>query len=208
MISELEGWLHTDTQKEAFKSLEKLDEILSLIPTDVYQWKWALIVLHNCAQAFMVLALEGTNQVEVVKNRKEYAECLNKLSQGEEMDDEMKKKLSSTQLDYFLNLYSKIKDTNNTPFLWRKNEFQSTDEQDDAMALLNEYRNEFIHFSPGSWGIELSGIPRICASAMDVIRFMINNGNFMYQFSDAEKVRIQDLITSIDQKFGAVGYGK
>jgi len=205
MISDSERWMHTDTLKEAYKSLEKLDETLSLLPTDVYQWKWALIILHNCAQAFMVLALEGTSQIDVVKNRKEYADCLYKLSQGKEMDEDMKKTLSIPQLDYFLKLYCKIKDTNNTQLFWSNTKFHSTKEHDDAMNLLNEYRNQFIHFLPCSWGIKLSDLPLICVAVMGFVQYMINDlGNFMYRFNDEEQGQIQNLVISINDKLKVI----
>lgn len=208
MMPDSKEMLRTDTTKEAFKSLEKLDETLLLATSDVYQWKWAIIILHNCMQAFMVLVLEGTNQIDVVKNRDKYANCLYKLSQNIEMDAEMKKILSDTQLDFFLKLYSKIKDSSNTQQLWNDSLFVATEEQDDAMELLNDYRNQFIHFLPCSWGIELSGLTYIFISVMSVIQFMIRNGNFMYKFEDEEKRQIQRYITSIHLKLGVVGHGE
>ena len=102
MMPDSEKWLRTDTTKEAFKSLEKLDATLSLIPTDVYQWKWAIIILHNCTQAFMVLALEGTNQVEVVRNRKTYLEWLQKFSKGEKVNCRLRNRIQNTQLNDFM----------------------------------------------------------------------------------------------------------
>jgi len=207
MISEFEGWLHTDTLKEAYKCLEKLDETLSLIPTDIYQWKWAVIILQNCTQSFMVLALEGTYPVEVVRNRKVYLEWVEHLSQGKKINCNIKKKIRNTQLDDFLGLYRKIKNTKNAQFIWNNTKYISTKEQNDAMKLLIEYRNQFIHFFPCSWGIELSGILFICASVMDFVQFMIKNGKFMYKFTDDEQTQIQEVIVSINYKLGAIGYG-
>lgn len=207
MIPDSKEWLRTDTTKEAFKSLEKLDETLSLVTTDAYQWKWAIIILHNCMQAFMVLALEGTNQIDVVKNRDKYADCLYKLSQNIEMDADMKKILSNAQLDFFMNLYSKIKDTSNTQQLWNDSMFVATEKQDDAMELLNDYRNQFIHFFPFSWGIELTRLSGIFVPAIALIQFMINHGIFMYKFEDEEKGLTQSLVVSINAKLEAFRYG-
>lgn len=201
-------WLRTDTTKEAFKSLEKLDETLSLIPSDVYQWKWVIIILHNCAQAFMVLALEGTNQVKVVRNKKVYLEWLDQLVKGKKVNCRIRKKIQNTQLDDFLGLYRRIKQTRNAKFIWNNTKFTSSKNQKDALILLNEFRNKFIHFLPCSWGIEISGILTTCTSAMAFIQFMINNGNFMYKFTDDEQTRIQGAVVSINDKLGAIGNGE
>ena len=146
MMPDSEKWLRTDTTKEAFKSLEKLDETLLLIPTDVYQWKWALVILHNCAQAFMVLALEGTNQVEVVRNKKVYLEWLEQFSKGKKVNCKIRERMQNPQLNDFMGLYRRIKHTKNAKFIWSNSKFTSTKNQKDALTTLNEYRNKFIHF--------------------------------------------------------------
>jgi len=60
--------LKTNSKVEAEKSLEKLEETLNLISDDIYEWKWAIIILVNCIQSFMVLELEGVDQLNVIKD--------------------------------------------------------------------------------------------------------------------------------------------
>jgi len=38
------------------------------VQEDDYNWKWAIIALHNSTQAFMVLALQGTSPLNVIKD--------------------------------------------------------------------------------------------------------------------------------------------
>lgn len=40
------------------------------------------------------------------------------------------------------------------------------------MRRLNSFRNDFIHFSPDSWSIEISGMPRICLDCLDGASFL------------------------------------
>jgi len=42
---------------------------------------------------------------------------------------------------------------------------------DDSFSRLNEYRNEFIHFTPKGWSLEMGGLPRVCLDALDLIQF-------------------------------------
>ena len=51
--------IRTNEYIEAVKALEMLEHMLSLVKKDEYHWKWAIIVLHNAMQAFMVCALKG-----------------------------------------------------------------------------------------------------------------------------------------------------
>lgn len=36
---------------------------------------------------------------------------------------------------------------------------------------LNEFRNEFIHFTPKGWALELEGLPRVALDALDLMQF-------------------------------------
>ena len=73
-------------------------------------------------------------------------------------------------LDNFLNLYGKVKDQTNFHVVGA-GPFRATGTHDDSMTRLNDYRNEFIHFTPKGWSLELAGLPRICLDALDLIQF-------------------------------------
>ena len=76
--------MRTDERNEAIKSLHKTYQFILEIREDNYNWKWAIISLHNSAQAFMVLSLKGTANFNVIRepeklfdaiqNRREYPE--------------------------------------------------------------------------------------------------------------------------------------
>jgi len=42
-----------------------------------------------------------------------------------------------------------------------------------AQDQLNNLRNEFIHFVPKGWSVELAGLPQICANCINVDEFLI-----------------------------------
>ncbi len=187
-------WLRTNAKIEAYKSLEKLDETLALIKDDVYQWKWAIIILHNCVQAFLVLTLQGTAQIDVLmdntKDRKRVKQYING-----------KLPMKYYKLDDFLNLYEKIKSTDSTQLFCCKKKFVATEDHTTAMKKIKEYRDRFVHFFPISWGLCIYGMPEIFQIVMSIIKSLINDiGNFTYQFSSEEMRAIRSFIESIDLK--------
>jgi hypothetical protein len=54
-------WLETDEREEAIAALEFLVEISSTLRTNIYRWKWVIVVLHNAVQCFMVIALRQSD---------------------------------------------------------------------------------------------------------------------------------------------------
>ena len=65
-------WMRTDERNEAIKSLHKTYQFILEIREDNYNWKWAIISLHNSAQAFMVLSLKGTANFNVIREPENY----------------------------------------------------------------------------------------------------------------------------------------
>ena len=177
--------LRTNTRIEAFKSLEKFEDTLHLVKDDVYQWKWAIIILHNCLQCFMVLILEGTNQAEVIKdNTKDKRHIVAHLSPNENWNPE------NTRLDDFGNLYAKLKSFDKDNFL--------NDECDQAVEILTLERNNFIHYFPKGLSLFTHPVPRIMFIIMDIICFILFNlGRVDYKFEEADIKIMRDRTTRI-----------
>jgi hypothetical protein len=65
---EIENWLETDEFQEAVLALQLTSEQLSHLATtgNLHHWTWVIVCLHNALQGFMVLALRGTNNINVL----------------------------------------------------------------------------------------------------------------------------------------------
>lgn len=50
--------------------------------------------------------------------------------------------------------------------------FNPNRQQDASVKKLNYFRNEFIHFMPKGWSIEVSGMPRLCSDCLGVIKHL------------------------------------
>jgi hypothetical protein len=182
-------WLRTDERKEAINSLEKTYQFILEVHNDPYNWKWVIITLHNAAQAFMVLALQGTASLNVVKDQDKWFEAI-------QLGNEYPKQQF---LLNFLKLYKDIKSENRMMQNGYSKSFPGAKETDYAMEVLNEIRNNFIHFIPCNWSLEIAWLPVICKQVLLVVEFLIlESGNVRFYDNDEfEKANLAELITRI-----------
>ncbi|MCK4447271.1 MAG: hypothetical protein KAW56_09340 [Candidatus Marinimicrobia bacterium] len=168
----MEKYLRTNIENEAALSLEILSEQIPKVKIDLYRWKWVILFLHNTLQNFMVLALRGTNNLKVV-NKKDADKWLKAYYNNEDT-------LPVCRLDNFLNLYQKIKTNSMCQYVNSKKYIPNKDE-DFYVKKLNQLRNDFIHFVPKSWSIQLVGLPGLCLDCLSIIQFLIfESGNIIF----------------------------
>jgi hypothetical protein len=182
-------WLRTDERKEAVNSLEKVYQFILEVHTDPYNWKWVIIALHNAVQAFLVLALTGTASLNVIKDREKWIEAI-------QLGNEYPKQQF---LLNFLKLYDDIKSKERMMHYGYSKSFKGSRKMDEAMKILNELRNNFIHFIPCNWCLEIAWLPLICRQVILVVEFLIlESGNVrFYENNDFEKAKLAELITKI-----------
>jgi hypothetical protein len=193
-------WLRTDETEEAISGLEMLAEICPTLTADSYRWKWAILAVHNSLQGFMVLALRHGNNLAVL--RPNIAQkWLEARREGGKYPDE--------RMDPFPNLYGKIKSDLMLCYVNGK-KFAATSDHDRAVEDLNNLRNDFIHFVPKGWSIELAGLPDICLTCLEVVEFLgWESGNvFFYDENQEERAQkalkfAKELLHEIKQKYEA-----
>jgi len=172
-------WLRTDEIEEAISALEMLAEVAPSIIEDSYRWKWIIISLHNALQGFMVLALRQGNGLLVLKDNIA-KQWLKAHREGVKCPVE--------KLDNFLNLYKKVK-SDYMLFYSYSRKFEATPNHDRAVKMLNELRNEFIHFVPKGWSLKLTGLPEICLFCLEVIEFLGWKSENILWYEDIQQKR-------------------
>jgi len=184
-----EIYLRTDELTDAIKSLEMTEKLVSDLLHDPYVWKWFIIALHMSLQGFMVNALKGSSGLDVVtdKSAKEWHEA---YRAG-------RKKFPKQKLDYFLNLYKKIKGDRMLKYHGSQ-KFVSTEQQDRNVRKLSKLRNDFIHFQPMIWLIPKDRLPQIAKDCLSVIRFLALNSGTMWHRKGYSAPKIEGLINHID----------
>lgn len=180
-------YLRTDELVEAVKGLEMFLSNIRKVKKDLYFWKWAIIALHNSVQGFMVCALRGTNGIAVLT-----PECAKAWLEAYENNTTYPKEI----LDDFLNLYKKIKGNYMLRYGHSK-KFVPKGQEGRSIKKLNGLRNEFIHFTPKGWLLEISGLPQICGDVLRIIDFLVNSSCNILFYSDQDKFKKRfDLVFS------------
>jgi len=167
----MNNWLRTDEFEEAVSALEMVPEAAAAVSNDIYRWKWVILAVHNALQGFMVLALRGGNGLAALRDDVAQA-WLEAYRQGT--------KYPRDKLDSFLNLYKKIK-SDRMLFYVTSLKFVPKGSQGRSIKKLNALRNNFIHFIPKGWSLEVSGLPEICLDSLAIINFLgWESGNIIF----------------------------
>lgn len=78
-------------------------------------------------------------------------------------------------------------------------------EEDEAIRkIINEFRNEFEHFTPKSWTIEISGMPQILRQVFRVIGFLALESNCITYFEADQKLGVENALSRIQKILDAV----
>lgn len=169
-------YLRTDEEAEAANAMYMAADFSSRVQTELHMWRWIIVATHNAAQGAMVLSLRHGNGLLALTDES-YAAWMRAHENKETPPPE--------KLDSYLNLYKKVKHAQwgqvggNQRFVPRGSE--GTD-----IKLLNSFRNEFIHFTPKGWSLEVDGLPRICLAAARLIGFLaLETTNIFWHSEDS-----------------------
>jgi hypothetical protein len=158
-----EKWLITDESVETVSALEVFAEELLRVQQNPYRWKWVIVALHSGLQGMMVLALQSSHGLHVLRPE-DASWWLEAHERGGPYPDDLK-------LDDFLNLYKKVK-SDRMLMYDHSQKFHPKGTQGGSVKLLNRLRNEFVHFTPRVWALELEGLPAMSADCVEVAEFL------------------------------------
>jgi hypothetical protein len=193
-IADSGKYLRTDEAEEAVSSLAATADFLTQVETDRYRWKWVILALHSAAQGFMVLALRGGNGLSALRD--DVAEAWLDAYQNDKPYPEEK-------LDSFLGLYKKVK-SNRAKIFGDSQPYAPSGTEGRSIKKLNSLRDEFIHFTPKGWSLELSGLPRICAESLNMIEFLYRESGNIFFHDEAHYERANSAISDIRSALGKV----
>ena len=131
----------TDEFEETVSALEATAHEFDRVQADPYRWKWVILTLHSALQGMMVLALQGSNGLRVLKPESTKRR-LSAYESGELYPADL-------EMDYFLGLYRKIKRNNDMLLYYDSKKFTPKGTQGRSIKDLNHLRNRFVHFTPG-----------------------------------------------------------
>ena len=171
-------YLRTDEESEAANAMQMAAQFASGAAADQHLWRWIIIALHSAAQGAMVLSLRHGNGLLALSDEN-YAAWMAAYEKSETPPPE--------KLDNYLNLYKKVKRrewgqiSGNTRFV-------PIGTEGGDIKRLNSLRNEFIHFTPKGWSLEVDGLPRIALATARLISFLaLETTNVLWHTPEARE---------------------
>ena len=142
-------------QENALDFLRRGVEFLRRVDAEDVCWKWVVISLHCALYGFAVCACQGTDPDTVKWTRK-------KKGKEEEFligfDEALRRCQKKETLSHWMG---------SKPLVLSKSQERS------LRYLKEELRDNFVHFSPMAWSIELHGLPTIALDVLDIMDFLV-----------------------------------
>ena len=132
-------------------------------------WKWVVIGLHGAVYGFAICACQGTNPDIVTKKN------------GKLID--------------FDEALKKCKDPNWMGVTGGGQPLILSPSQERSLKILkNTLRNNFQHYKPMGWSIEIHGMPTIAIDVLEVIRHLALNTRTAIHLRSVDKKRTRSLV--------------
>ena len=147
---------------------------------DERKWKWAVIAIYQALYGFAVCATKGTNS---------------RFSLQDPTNHESRLIGIWTALEH-------AKSEEWMPWAHSIPLTISIDEEHAIQKIVKEFRNEFEHFRPKAWAIEISGMPELFRQVLGVIRHLAIDSNTVTYVDDGLEQRIRTAIASIEELLG------
>jgi hypothetical protein len=163
------SYLRLSTETNALDYLEKAYWFIRKAADDKMSWKWIVLCLHDALYGFAICACKGTHDQSVINRQGQL------IAFGVALDRCQNKKLMRMTIS--------------------SQHFQPTDAQKESIRIMkNILRNNFAHFQPSGWSIEISGLPQISIDILDSIKFLaLDTGNYT-NLSTQQELKIKSLI--------------
>lgn len=166
-----EVWLRTDERLDVVSSLLEVQRALNAVSTDVTAWKWAVIGIHSALQGAMVCHLSGTANVGAL-TRKSVKEVLswreneeNGVGCGAKSKGAPREKVADAK-----ELFCRLQKNSKRFEYGAGQTIAVTSDEKRAFNLIHCLRNDFSHFSPKGWSIEVSGLPNALLELVGLFR--------------------------------------
>ncbi len=204
-------WLQVDERTDVLASLSLSLRCLERLSDDPALWKWAILALHNALQGAMVCHLSGTAQLGALSERcvKEWLDWHERDGRGDikridEGVDELglpRTKLARKEdhpptdrladaKELFARLYTEGKRLEGGAGAV----IGATQHECESFRRLHNLRNEFSHFTPKGWSIELGGLPGIFLAMVRVLEKISSDPWPFRHMAEEELTQLSNLL--------------
>lgn len=204
-------WLRIDERADVLASLSLCLRCLSVVNSEPELWKWAILSLHNALQGAMVCHLSGTAQLGALTNNSVDAWLdwherdrrgeIRRISDGADELGLPKTRFATNEdippndrLADANELFKRLYDEDKRREGGAGATLEIGKVQRASFRQLHDLRNEFSHFTPKGWSIELSGLPHIFLNMIDVLDKISADPWPFRHMNERESARLKDLL--------------
>jgi hypothetical protein len=138
-------------------------------------WKWMILAAQNGLQGALVCAIQDTSGTSILEKKS----AIKVLRYFETLEGE----LPQEKVADFMTLFRKYR---------KMYPCKGTIQQlKQVHRLHQEFRNEFAHFVPKGWSIELAGLPAIIETALELIEDAMKQDQVVMRLSGNRKRRLE-----------------
>jgi hypothetical protein len=147
-------WITFNERDDVITSTDLLALVAPTLKTSPKNWKWVILAAHSGMQGALVCAIQDSTRTNILEKRSAAATLA-------WLDNP-----TGVHPSQYLDRY---------PALIKKYRKKYPDcsitlqQHKDLKKLHTEFRNQFTHFAPMQWSIEVVGLPRIAKAALDLI---------------------------------------
>lgn len=154
-------WHRTDEWLDVASSLDHLALSLSLVGEKPGEWKWAVLACHSALQGILVCVLSGSDGLGCLDD-KSTERVLKWMEESRANPDTKPPRERLAELPILVDRAYDL--------AWM-NEFGGgpipfDEAVHDLLLKLHELRNDFTHFRPSLWSIQIGGLPDVVQAAM------------------------------------------
>jgi len=214
-------YLRIDERTDVLASLSVCLRCVGSVKTEPRVWKWAILTLHNALQGAMVCHLSGTAQIGALSDNSADAWLAwherdrrgetKRISVGTDelgipktkfatKDDRPPAEKLADAETLFKRLYNEQKRRE----LGAGKVLDIKVTQRRSFRHLHDLRNDFSHFTPKGWSIELTGLPVIFLDALDVIEEISEDPWSFRHMEPQEHVQLKNLINQLRTELGQI----
>jgi hypothetical protein len=190
-----DNWLQTDEADDVAGSVRHALQCLEMVGQDKQAWKWFVLALHSAIQGACVCNLVSTaSPVGAV-----YPENATKfINYFEESRTNPDAKPPEARIMALPDLLKAVRKPNSAGDRSNNLGISITDGELEWLGRFHTiFRNQFVHFDPMGWSLEISGLPAIGRLVARILSDILNAGwafrHKDHEWKEALQIGLQQL---------------
>lgn len=213
-------YVYVDSIENPIDSLESI--LFFFKKKDNLKWKWIIFALHHSLYHFGIASLEKGNYENVLTDKydpdkdiyikqgnekwkkskiiKSINKPLYKIEwvkiDGEPIVNGKKPEIKKRLLG-FLSVIARIQDSEFYMDKFMSNAIILSDDEEKSIVKLVHLRNNFMHFTPKNWGIEIEYCKQVLFNIINIIERLVLKSHTIFIKDEKDIDRIENIISEI-----------